>query len=118
MSNPWLEIQDLIGPAKYWPTYMRRMFWSNSIHYYERMKLASFGYVNGVAPLFLVEVLQFTNRDFKPSDSTKIIDLYLWWMDNPEAAAKYRAYHVLKKEVQFLGHANKRFMFPNYPSLR
>lgn len=43
----WMDIQDVIGPAKNWkPKAIRTLFWSKNIKNYQRFRLAAFVYLN------------------------------------------------------------------------
>ena len=57
--NPWLALQDVIGPMSTFPRFIRRLFWKRELYYRERFSIALFGWMNGVHPDFLVEVLIF-----------------------------------------------------------
>ena len=57
--NPWLALQDVIGPASTFPPFIRRFFWKRELYNRERFSLALFGWMNGVNPVFLLEVLIF-----------------------------------------------------------
>lgn len=28
----WMDIQDIVGPAKLWPLFIRRLFWTQSLN--------------------------------------------------------------------------------------
>ena len=45
----WFEIQDVVGPAKEWPVFMRQLFWSKVKHDM-RPIVAAFVIVNGLNP--------------------------------------------------------------------
>jgi hypothetical protein len=40
LSVAWSEIQEMIGPASTWPTFLRQMFWTTCLKYYDRMQIA------------------------------------------------------------------------------
>ena len=46
----WRDIQDIIGIASEWPRNIRRLFWGKSLHYWERIQVAAFVWVNGLNP--------------------------------------------------------------------
>lgn len=79
MSNPWLLLQDVLPPATQWPALTRRKFWCSNLNYADRAYLAAFGFLNGVSPELLIEVLQFCNTAATPQKLIKIRDLYSYW---------------------------------------
>lgn len=117
LSNPWLEIQDVIGPANKWPVHIRRKFWLEPVNYVNRLKIAAFCYCNGVSPMLCIEVYSFCNSDFKAVDSFKIEGLYKYWVSSIEHCQKYYAYNLHYKSVVPLPHIDKHFLFPNWPRL-
>jgi len=44
------DIQDIIGPATYWPRQIRRLFWSFPWSHWERVRLAAFVWINALNP--------------------------------------------------------------------
>ena len=46
----WRDMQDIIGKASEWPRNIRRLFWGKSLHYWERIQVAAFVWVNGLNP--------------------------------------------------------------------
>lgn len=116
-TNPFLELQEYLGPAKYWPDYIRYIFFKKPVNYVNRLKIATFGFINIVHPVFLCKVYKFCNRDFKISDEEKIIDLYVYWMKNWHVCDKYYGYSLIKRKQVTLPRLILRRMFPRYPHL-
>ena len=55
MYTLWMTIQDIIGPATNWPAYIRKLFWTKNVKYFNRAILASFVFVNGLNPQIFME---------------------------------------------------------------
>ncbi len=47
----WYDIQDQVGPAKYWPASIRKMFWTQGLKHPQRPLIVAFCYVNGLNPV-------------------------------------------------------------------
>ena len=45
----------MAGDAKYWPSTIRKLFWGEKLHYYERFLICCFSFVNGINPEFLID---------------------------------------------------------------
>ena len=43
----WMLLQRVIGPARFWPPMVRRLFWKPNLNAQERKTLALFCFVNG-----------------------------------------------------------------------
>lgn len=46
----WTHIQDVIGSANLWPKPIRRFFWAKRLNQWERVRVASFLWINGLNP--------------------------------------------------------------------
>jgi len=46
----WSDIQDIVGPATFWPQRIRRYFWTRHLTHWERILTATFIWVNGLNP--------------------------------------------------------------------
>ena len=46
----WKDIQDIIGPARRWPKFIRRYFWKKNLQHLERQNIAAFVIMNGLNP--------------------------------------------------------------------
>jgi len=44
----WWDIQDIIGPATYWPRNIRRNFWTRRLTHWERIITAAFIWISGL----------------------------------------------------------------------
>ena len=51
----WKDIQDIIGNASLWPLNIRRLFWTKCVKHFDRIKLVTFCFVNGLHPDILLE---------------------------------------------------------------
>ena len=65
IHHAWVLIQDLIGDASTWPAWMRSLFWTTELHYTDRMKVAAFGYNNGLSPKALAQFFDARKLDGK-----------------------------------------------------
>ena len=55
----WVDIQDVIGPARLWPVMIRRLFWSKHITHWERCLVAAFAHVNSLHPDMFMDWARF-----------------------------------------------------------
>jgi len=46
----WRDIQDIIGPASFWPWRVRLYFWTRQLSPWERIRTAAFIWINGLNP--------------------------------------------------------------------
>ena len=46
----WSDIQDVVGPASFWPRRIRRNFWTRHLSHWQRILTATFVWVNGLNP--------------------------------------------------------------------
>ena len=44
----WDDILDIIGPVKKWPPKMRNLFFKQGLSHFERLKVFTFVYINGL----------------------------------------------------------------------
>ena len=51
----WIEIQDLIGKSSKWPQSIRKLFWQKIVNYFDRFKLVTFCFVNGLYPQLAIQ---------------------------------------------------------------
>ena len=54
--NLWLTIQDIIGPVRLWPFYIRRLFWTQNLNHFQRILIGAFVFVNGSNPEIFFEL--------------------------------------------------------------
>lgn len=59
-NNPWLAVQDVVGDAKLWPKFIRKMFWDRNLKDHNRMILVNFSFLNAISEYFLHDILSFT----------------------------------------------------------
>jgi len=59
-KNPWLAAQDVVGDAKTWPQFIRKMFWDKNLKDHNRMIIVNFSIVNHISEEFLHDILSFT----------------------------------------------------------
>ena len=50
----WDDILDIIGPVKKWPPKMRNLFFKQGLSHFERLKVCTFVYVNGLNPVMFL----------------------------------------------------------------
>ena len=55
----WGDILDIIGPVKKWPPKMRNLFFKQGLSHFERLKVCTFVYVNGLNPVMFFEGADF-----------------------------------------------------------
>jgi len=46
----WTDIQDIVGPASFWPRRIRRNFWTRSLSHWQRILTATVVWINGLNP--------------------------------------------------------------------
>jgi len=46
----WTDIQDIVGPASFWPRRIRCNFWIRSLSHWQRVLTATFVWINGLNP--------------------------------------------------------------------
>lgn len=51
----WMDIQDIVGPAKLWPLFIRRLFWTQSLKHLQRILITTFVYINGLNPTIFMK---------------------------------------------------------------
>ena len=51
----WMDIQDVIGPARLWPYRIRALFWTRNLNHFQRILIAAFVWVNGLNPVIFME---------------------------------------------------------------
>ena len=59
-NNPWLAVQDVVGDAKTWPKFIRKMFWEKNLRDHNRMMIVNFAILNHISEDFLHDILSFT----------------------------------------------------------
>ena len=89
--NPWLALQDVIGPASTFPRFIRRLFRKRELYNRERFTIAVFGWMNGVHPEFLVEVLIFCGCNLTADRQDHIGYIYRQLDCNSDFRGRYRA---------------------------
>ena len=55
----WDDILDIIGPVKKWPPKMGNLFFKQGLSHFERLKVCTFMYVNGLNPVMFFEWANF-----------------------------------------------------------
>ena len=51
----WMDIQDIVGPARLWPFQVRRSFWTRGLTHWQRILVCTFSFVNGLNPAVFLE---------------------------------------------------------------
>ena len=46
----WSDIQNIVGPASFWPQRIRRNFWTRTLSHFNRVITAAFVWINGLNP--------------------------------------------------------------------
>lgn len=75
-GNPWLQVQEQVGPAEGWPEIIRRKVWCSNLRYSDRAFLAAFGFGNGIPRNLWVAVIKFCNPAATKQKLFKIRALY------------------------------------------
>lgn len=105
-SNPWLVLQEQIGPASYWPNILRKKFWCSNLGYKDRAYFAAFIVGNGLDLDFLLEVLSFTNSSASEKRKKQIRAVVEWLSEDSAAGQKRREkyfyYDWFRRRVFFL----------------
>lgn len=97
----WCEIQDIIGPACFWPCSVRRFFWSRRLCHWQRVQVAAFVWVNGLNPEVLFD--RFDLRGYIVCGSPQhrhFLCLFRYF----EQGRSYRlwSWHVLNRQHEWL----------------
>lgn len=120
-NNPWLRIQEVIGLAATWPSYVRKSFWCGTLGYNSRLIIATFSYGNGLNIDILCDFLQRHNPAWTLAKERKIRDLYELW-DDSEINRARRSYFDLNRrrvldlngEVYEAGNGNVNYYMNRY----
>ena len=103
LHNAWVMIQDIIGDAGTWPAWIRSLFWTSELHYTDRMKIAAFGYNNGLTPKALSDF--FVLRKLNVKRIGEMLSLYDYWSDKTEGVsrrARYRSFDLIHRRMTTL----------------
>ena len=103
LHEAWSLIQDLIGDASTWPMWMRQLFWETQLHYVDRMKIAAFGYNNGLSSEALAKKIYARRIDEKRIK--EMVSLYKYWDDSSEGLsrrARYRSFDLIHRRMTSL----------------
>lgn len=103
-SNPWTEfVSDYLLTNGHWAQLLRRKFFCSDLMYRDRAYFAAFGFLNGIDPDHLLDILKFCNRHYNPDRAEKIRALYKYWEGSDHQAfsrrKKYYAYNFSQKKV-------------------
>lgn len=52
----WMDIQDIVGAAKLWPHFIRKLFWTKHLNHSQRPIICAFVFVNGLNPVVNIHV--------------------------------------------------------------
>lgn len=50
IDQTWEDIQDIIGPAKDWPEWIRKLFFTRNLNHAQRPLISAFIVFNGLNP--------------------------------------------------------------------
>lgn len=92
-SNPWLLLQEYIGPADSWPAIVRKKFWCSDLRYRDRAFFASLIYGNGLPVEEVINCLRFTNSAASVKKLNQIRAVHSWLGDESEAGALRRHHY-------------------------
>lgn len=103
-KNWWIRLQDIIGPARMWPQWIRRLFWTTKLKYGDRMKLSSFVFINGGNSFHLVNCLKFTVPGAVNLERiNQIYNLFAYWTGSTQAKfvirERYYSYSLFYRKV-------------------
>jgi len=94
INNPWLRLQDIIGPANTYPRFIRRLFWKRELMHKDRFILVLFCWTNGASEDLLVEVLLFCGVNLTQSRAQHIGYLFRRLRDDQSFRRRYRSYNL------------------------
>lgn len=105
----WCDIQDIIGNASAWPYAIRLFFWSKNLKHWNRVRVASFAYVNGLHPDILLEWGELVGMWGGPYSASYRHVLRL--LNYFQAGIQYKlwAYNVSVGEYQWLNGTRKEY---------
>lgn len=103
----WCDIQDIIGNASLWPFAIRLFFWTRGLGHWNRVRVATFAYVNGLSPEVLLEWGSLVGMWGSPNSASyrhvkRLLDYF-------HAGVQYKlwAYNVSQNEYQWLNGCRK-----------
>lgn len=97
--STWTLIQDIIGDCHRWPRKIRRVFWKKEAKHWERIMIATFAFVNGLAPSLLEHWLGIVN--FPTQRKVHIMYLVHKYEENPRCYRLY-AWNVTMQRNEWL----------------
>ena len=103
----WAEIQDIIGPANFWPHLIRRLFWTRNINHFQRILVCTFVFINALNPEVFIEWAQLMHlcRD-RAADNH--IRAFFRLLANGRNYNLY-AFHVLRGRYEYLDGRVRRY---------
>lgn len=105
----WTEIQMLIGDAKLWPQEVRALFWSKNINYFDRFRICCFVYSNGLLPELFLQWCDLLGLLRDISAKRHVISLLKDFDEKPSYRAKYFAYNVTLRCLEYLNGVGHSF---------
>lgn len=105
----WCDLQDIIGNASLWPHAIRLFFWTRDLNHWNRVRVATFAYINGLNPDVLLEWGELVGMWGGPfSASHRHVKRLLNYF---QAGVQYKlwAYNVALGEYQWLNGTRKLY---------
>jgi hypothetical protein len=98
----WKDIQDIIGPATFWPRRIRRLFWTRNIKHWDRIICCVFVFVNGLHPELFFEWVYLKNmcRDYS---AVRQIRYLLTTFENEPKKYNWWAWNVTRRQRETIG---------------
>ena len=106
----WYDILDIIGPVRNWPPSIRNLFFKNNLTHTEILKLATFGFVNGLNPDMLVDWCDKMNLHSNKKSRHDMIHLLVVFETDPDRYKHMYQYNVLWHRYEFLDGTIKYYL--------
>ena len=84
----WLTLVDEIGPARFWPRYVRRLLWKNHLNFKERFKCCVFLFKNGCLPNYILDWFQVRPRALRDRSARNHVRALLKAMDEDKPCTR------------------------------
>ena len=97
----WTDIQDIVGPASFWPAHIRRNFWTRHLSHTERVLTAAFVWVNGLNPEVYYDWCELRNH-FRRGSSHHLHFQQLFAYFRQGRPYRLWAWHVLNRRCEWL----------------
>lgn len=96
----WKDMQEIIGPASFWPERIRKLFWSKNIKHFDRLLVATFVHINGLNPYIFLKWVD-TSSMCRDAAARRHLIALLEMFDSGRYYKLY-GYNVLMRQTEWL----------------